>query len=104
MCKQKQKPDQNFVGTEHLLDQGIDQEGPRAIGEMCDQNTFSEVFVIPVSELGTSRYNTHVSADLVSHGHSPNLVPNAQVIRQKEYRDSFPFVLFTLYKMPSLGG
>jgi hypothetical protein len=100
MYQQKQKPDQNFVGAEHLLGQRIDQAGPRAIGEKCYPNTFSEVFEIPVSELGTSKYNTHVSADLVSHGHSPILVPNARVIRQKEYRDFFPFVLFTLYEMP----
>jgi hypothetical protein len=57
---------------------------------------FSEVFHIPVSELGTSKYNTHVSVDLVSHGHCSIFVPNARVIRQKEYRDSFPFVLVIL--------
>ena len=102
MCQLKQKPDQNFVGAEHLLEQRIDQGGPRAIGQKCDPNAFSEVFEIPVSELGTGELNTHVSADLVSHGHSPNLVPNARVIRQKEYRDCVPFIFFTLYEMPSL--
>jgi len=104
MCRLKQKPDQNFVGTEHLLDQRIDQAGPRAIGKKCDPNAFSEVFEIPVSELGTKTYNTHVSADLVSGGHRPILVPNARVIRQREFRDSFPFIVLTLYEMPTLGG
>ena len=102
MRQLKQKPDQNFVGTAHLLEQRIDQGGPRAIGQKCDPNAFSEVFEIPVSELGTGEINTHVSADLVSHGHGPNLVPNARVIRQREYRNSFPFIVLTLYEMPPL--
>ncbi len=104
MRQPKQRPDENFVGTAHLLDQRIDQKGPRAIGQECDLDVFSEVFEIPVGELGTTGLNTHVSADLVSYGHGPNLVPNARVIRQKEYRDVFPFLVFTLYEMPTLGG
>ena len=95
MRKLKQKPDQNFVGPEHLLEQKIDQ-GPRAIGEKCDPNKFSEVFEIPVSELGTREIIIHVSVDLVSHGYGPNVVPNARVIRQREYWDPFPFIVLTL--------
>jgi len=104
MRQLKQRPDQNFVGTAHLLDQRIDQNGPRAIGQKCDLGFFSEVFEIPLAELRTTELNTHVSADLVSYGHGPNLVPNARVIRQKEYRDVFPFLVFTLYEMPTHGG
>jgi hypothetical protein len=104
MAQLKQKPDQNFVGTEHLLDQRIDQAGSRAIGEECDPNEWCEVFEIPVSELGNGTYNTHVSADLVSHGNGPNLVPNARVIRQRKCRHSPPFVVLTLYEMPPLKG
>ena len=96
MRKLKQKPDQNFVGPEHLLEQKIDQ-GPRAIGEKCDPNKFSEVFEIPVSELGTREIIIHVSVDLVSHGYGPNVVPNARVIRQREYWDPFPFIVLTLF-------
>ena len=104
MRQLKQKPDQNFVGTAHLLDQRITKDGPRAIGQECDVGAFSEVFEIPVAELGTTVLNTHVSADLISSGYGPNLVPNARIIRQKEYRDLFPFLVFTLYEMPTLGG
>ena len=104
MCQHKPRPDQNFAGTAHLLDQKIDQEGPRAIGQECDPGAFSEVLEIPVAELGTGQLNTHVSADLVSHGHGPNLVPNARVIRQRVYRDSVPFIVLTLYEMPPHGG
>jgi hypothetical protein len=104
MPQKKQRPDQDFVGSENLLEQRIDQQGPRAIGQECDPSGFDEIFEIPVAELGTGELITHVSVDLVSQGHGPNLVPNARVIRQKEYRDVFPFIVITLYEFPTLGG
>ena len=75
MRRPKQRPDQNFLGTEHLLDQRIDQAGPRAIGETCDPAAWSDVFEIPVCELGTSVRNTHVSADLGFTKLQPELCP-----------------------------
>ena len=48
-------------------------------------NKFSEVFEIPVSELGVREIIIHISVDLVSHGYGPNVIPNARVIRQREY-------------------
>ena len=104
MSQLKQRPNQDFVGTEHLLEQRIDQASPRAIGEKCDPSAWSEVFEIPISELGNVAYIRHVSADLVSPGNSPNFVPNARVIKQIVYRKSFPFIVLTLYEMPPLGG
>ena len=95
------KPDQNFTGTKHLLEQTITLANVRAIGQECDPNKFSEVFEIPVSELETRTY-IRVTADLVSPGYGPNLVPDARVIRQRDYRDSFPFIVLTLYEMPPL--
>ena len=64
---------------------------------MSDPNKFSEVFEIPVSELGVREIIIHVSLDLVSHGYGPNWVPNALVIRQREYWDAFPFIVLTLF-------
>jgi hypothetical protein len=102
MSQLKQKPDQSFAGTEHLLEQTITQANVRAIGQECYPDEFSEVFETPVSELETRTY-IRVTADLVSLGHGPNLVPDARVIRQRDYRDSFPFIVLTLYEMPPLG-
>jgi hypothetical protein len=102
MFQLKQKPDENFEGTEHLLEQTITLPNVRSIGHECDPNKFSEVFEISVSELETRTY-VRVTSDVVSPGHGPNLVPGARVIRQKEYRDSFPFIVLTLYEMPPLG-
>jgi len=99
MYQQRQKPDHSFVGTGHLLEQTITLANVRSIGHECDPNEFSEVFEISVLELETRTY-TRVTSDVVSPGHGPNLVPGARVIRQKEYRDSFPFVVLTLYEMP----
>ena len=102
MRQEKQKPDQNFTGTEHLLEQTITLANVRSIGQDCDPNEFAEVFEIPVNELKTKTY-IRVTADLVSRGHGPNLVPDARIIRQTNYEDSFPFIILTLYEMPPHG-
>ena len=99
MERAKQKPDKNFTGTEHLLEQTITLPNVRSIGDECDPSKFSEVFEISVPELETRTY-VRVTADVVSLGHGPNLVPGTRIIRQKEYRDSSPFVVVTLYEMP----
>ncbi len=99
MYRQKQKPDQNFAGTEHLLEQTITLTNVRSIGQECDPSHFLEVFEIPVHELETKTY-IRVTSDVVSPGYSPNLVPGVRVIRQIEYRYSFPCIVLTLYEMP----
>ena len=98
-CTLKQKPDQNFRGTRHLLSHKIAPRDPRNIGKKCDPNEYSEVFEIPISELRTGKVITRVSADLVSPDHSPNLGPDIRVIRQREYQDAFPFIVLTLYEV-----
>ena len=104
MHRRKQKPDHGFAGTEHLLDQTIVQTGPRSIGQECDPGQWTEVFEIPVSDLDDeASRSTHITADL-SDGHAkPELVPNARVIRQAQYRHSSPFLVFTFYEMPQIG-
>jgi hypothetical protein len=99
MYRQRRKPDQNFEGAENLLEQAITLPNVRAIGYGCNPTGFSEVFEISVPELETRTY-VRVTSDLVSPGYSPKLVPGARVIRQKEYRDSFPCIVLTLYEMP----
>jgi hypothetical protein len=103
MDRQKQKPDQTFAGTEHLLDQRIDQASPRSIGKLCDQSEWSGVFEILTSEIRPGTHYTHVSADLISRGYQPNFVPNAKIVRQCEFRNSTPFIVLTLYEMPHGG-
>ena len=98
MYQQKQNPDQNFVGAEHVLEQTITLPNVRSIGLECDPSEFSEVFEISAHELETKTY-VRVTSDLVSPGHSPKLVPGARVIRQKECRVYFPYIVFTLYEM-----
>ena len=102
MRQLKQKPDQNFSGTENLLEQTITLANVRSIGDDCDPNRFSEVFEIDASQLETQTF-IRVTADLVSHGHGPNLVPNARIVRQSKFRNSSPFLVLTLYEMPHEG-
>ncbi len=99
MYQQKQKPDQNFIGAEHVLEQTITLANVRSIGMKYNPSEFSDLFEISVHELETKTY-VRVTSDLVSPGHGPNLVPGARVIRQKECRSYFPYLVFTLYEMP----
>jgi len=99
MMQHRQKLDRDFVGTENLLAQNITPWHPRDIGVTCDPNKYSEVFEIPVAELREGKVLTRVSADLVSPGRSPILMPDIRVIRQREYQDAFPFIVFTLYEV-----
>jgi hypothetical protein len=104
MRQLKQRPDQNFAVQHIFWTRGLVKKGP-VQSDKCVIPTLSlSSSRSPSIELGNGELNTHVSADLISHGHGPNLVPDARVIRQKEYRDVFPFIVFTLYEMPTLGG
>ena len=102
MYLQKQKPDQNFVGTENLQEQTITLANVRSIGDDCDPNNFSEVFEIDASQLETKTF-IRVTADLVSNNYGPNLVPNARIVKQSKFRHSSPFLVLTLYEMPHEG-
>ena len=98
MFRQKQKPDHALVGTEHLLDQGLTQSGPRSIGQLCDPGAWSGTFEISVDDLLAGKtHRTHVSADIVGHRSSPNLIPEALVLQQASFRASPPFLVFTHY-------
>lgn len=98
MDRQKQITESNMVGTEHLLDQGLTQSGPRSIGQLCDPKDWSGVFEIPVSDLATGdTHRTHITADLVAKGCTPNLIPEARVIQQTQYRQCAPFLVVTHY-------
>jgi hypothetical protein len=99
MCQQKQKPDQDFIGAEHVLEQTITLSNVRSIGMRYNPSEFSDVFAISANELETKTY-VRVTSDLVSPGHGPNLVPGARVIQQRECRSYFPYIVFTLYEMP----
>jgi hypothetical protein len=100
MYQQKQRPDQSFIGTEHVLEQTITLPNVRSIGLECVSSEFSDIFEISVQELETKTY-VRVTSDLVSPGHSPHLVPGIRIIRQKEYPGHFPHLVFTLYEMPA---
>jgi len=99
MTQHRRKPDQNFVGTAHLLAQRIAPWHARDIGMPCDPHKYSEVFEIPVSALREVGVITRVSVDVVSPGYSPNLGPDIRIIRQREYQGAFPCIVVTLYEV-----
>ena len=99
MPQRRQKPGQNFVGTEHLLAQKIAPWHARDIGVTCDPKKYTDVFEIPVADLREGQVITRTSVDVVSPGYNPNLGPNIRIIRQKTYQDGFPFIVFSLYEV-----
>jgi hypothetical protein len=99
MTQHRQKPDQNFVGTAHLLAQKLAPWDARAVGMTCDPTTYADVFEIPTAELREGEVITRVSTDVVSPGYSPDLGPDIRIIRQKEYQDVFPCIVVTLYEV-----
>ena len=103
MAQTRQKPDQNFVGAENLLDQTIRQGTSREIGLLCDPREWSDVFEFHVSAIRSGAHYTRVSIDLVSPGCGPNFVPNTRIFDQRKFRTVVPFVVATLYEMPHGG-
>ena len=103
MAQTRQRPDQDFVGAENLLDQTIRQGTSREIGLRCDPHEWSEVFEFHVSAIRSVPHYTRVSIDVVSTGCSPNFVPNARIVSQRKFRTVVPFVVATLYEMPHEG-
>jgi hypothetical protein len=99
MMQHRQKPDQYFRGTEHLLAQTLAPWHARDIGIPCDPNKYADVFEIPAAELREREVITRVSVDVLSPGHTPDLGPGIRIIRQQIYQDGFPSIAITLYEV-----
>jgi len=97
MTQRRQKPDQHFVGTAHLLEWKLPPRLARDLGQPCNPTNYTDVFEIPCAELREGAVLTRVSVDVVSPGHSPILMPDIRIIRQRKYQDGFPFIVVTLY-------
>ena len=94
--EQRQKPDSNFTGSEHMLAQRVGRE--RGIASRCDPAQYSGVFQISTAELD-SDHVMRVSIDLVSEGAIPDLGPGALVLRRERYGTASPFIAVSLYEV-----
>jgi len=95
MVEQRQKPDQNFKGTEHMLAQRVGRE--RGITSRCDPSQYSGIFQISANELDSDR-PVRVSIDLVAEGVRPDLGPGLLVLRRGIYGTASPFIAISLYE------
>jgi hypothetical protein len=69
MPQDRQRPDRRFSGTSNLLDQKITAMLVRSIDQACNPAEWSEVFELPVSDLGDGdTHNTHLTADITGAG------------------------------------
>ena len=96
MVEKRQKPDQNFMGTEHMLAQRVGRE--RGITTRCDPVQYSGVFQISAKELDSDR-PVRVSIDLVSEGVRPDLGAGVHVLRRDTYGTVPPFIAISLYEV-----
>jgi len=96
MKEQRQKPDSNFTGSEHMLAQRVGRE--RGIASRCDPAQYSDVFQISTGELD-SDHIMRVSIDLVSEGATADLGPGALVLRRDRYGTAPPFIAISLYEV-----
>ena len=98
--RQEQVPDTGFTGTINLMTRPIAANEPRAFGVLCKTAEFSEVFEIPVFEVTSDKYRTHISVDLVEPGGKEIVTPRAKVLRQAVFKDAIPWILVTLFENP----
>ena len=96
MKEQRQRPDHNFFGAEHMLAQRVGRQ--RGITSRCDPAQYSGVFQISAKELDSDRA-VRVSIDLVSEGVRPDLGPGVLVLRRERYGKVSPFVAISLYEV-----
>jgi hypothetical protein len=63
--RNSQKPNVTFKGTSNVVTFPIAASEPRALNVTCNPTDYDAVFEIPVALLGTTKYTTYVSVDLV---------------------------------------
>jgi len=98
MTEQRQRPDCNFIGSEHLLAQRVGRA--RGIASRCDPAQYTGVFRIAISELDSATGEVvRVSVDLVSDGADPELGPGVLVRRRSQYGRVAPFIAISLYEV-----
>jgi hypothetical protein len=97
LVRQKQKPDQQFTGSENVVTTGIAREEPRAIGKVCASADCSTVFELPLAELRPEKYRTFVSVDITEPGGQVIAAPGATIIRSAVFQDATPWIHVTLF-------
>ena len=93
----RQRPDQNFRGTESVEHLVIDPSTHRAINLPCQSSNFHDVFEIAQCDLPVGRFRLCV--DLVEPGAAAPIAPflGAKIVRQGWFKDRAPWILVTLW-------
>lgn len=94
--KKRQNPDENFSGTENVIQTGIAIDEHRRIHTPYRKTDFQGLFEIPVSDLKPEPGRIQLSVDLAEPKEQPILAPGAKIIRQAVFQDSVPWIMCTL--------
>jgi hypothetical protein len=95
----RQKPNDEFKGTDQLIMRGLASDEPRAFGVTCDPAKFSEVIEIPVGIPSPKHYETYTSIDVNEPGLQPLLMGGKEeILLQRVFEDAVPNITVTLYR------
>jgi hypothetical protein len=92
-----QKPDGSFRGTEGLYAMAIQPGEVPLLNTPCAREEFSEVFEIGGEQLPIEEHHT-LAVDLAEPGYSDILVLGKEIVAQKSFQDSSPWILVTLWR------
>jgi hypothetical protein len=103
-AQQGQKPDSHFKGTENLIARPIARNEPRAFGVICEPAEFAEVMQVPATILSNETYKTYTSIDLTEPGRPVTAVPSVEILAQRTFDDSIPWIVVSVYSITDAGG
>jgi hypothetical protein len=92
-----QAPDAGFKG-QHIAGFGIARRDARVVNKPCVWREFDEVFEIPIAELSTEEYRTHVVIDVMQPGEKPTVTPGAKILRFHVIAERLPQIVITLFE------
>jgi hypothetical protein len=101
-AQKHQKPDSNFKGTKQMVSRPISCDEPRAFGEVCDPTRFDDIMEVPISLISHKKYETMIAVDLTEPDGAPIITPGANILVQRAFNDSIPWILVTLFANPPI--
>jgi hypothetical protein len=93
----KQKPDQSFVGTETVFQQGINTHSIDCYTDPCDPTKFDDVFIIPRESIPDDTA-IEIVVDLTASDSDPSSVYDAEKILSKTIGSQVPWIVFGLHR------